>query len=161
MSVSPTDRGSNTTSEFESLLATIAAPLRRALLASYGPVVADDIYADTVAWAWEHQDRLAKMTNPGGYLYRVSQSAARRYRHRTLAWFESSAPPVSVDPDLLVALTKLTARQRAAVILVHGHGESLAAAAAELGCSVSSLRNHLARGLARLRTLIGDVDETQ
>ena len=63
MSVSPTYRGANTTFEFESLLATIAAPLRRALLASYGPVVAGDIYADTVAWAWEHQDRLAKMTN--------------------------------------------------------------------------------------------------
>ena len=143
--------------DFETKLAELTMPLRRAVLAAYGPTVVDDICADTVAWAWEHRSRLVGMSNPGGYLYRVAQSAARRYRARALpVWLESEAPPVGVDLDLVAALVKLPARQRAAVVLVHGHGLTLATAAAELGCSVSSLRNHLARGLARLKSLIGD-----
>lgn len=53
-----------------------------------------------MAWGWEHAGELAAMTNPAGYLFRVGQSAARRYRkfdrHRVAFLVEKAWN----DPDL-------------------------------------------------------------
>jgi RNA polymerase sigma-70 factor (ECF subfamily) len=49
------------------------------------------------------------------------------------------------------ALVRLTPRQRAAVLLVHGHGYSYAEVAAMTGASVGSVRNELHRAMTRLR----------
>jgi RNA polymerase sigma factor (sigma-70 family) len=61
-----------------------------------------------------------------------------------------------IDPKLPAALQKLTAQQRAAVLLVHAHGWTYAEAADALECSVSTLRNHLDRGMRKLRAALGD-----
>ncbi len=63
-----------------------------------------------------------------------------------------------IDPRLPAALAGLSARQRAAVLLVHAHGWTQTEAADALGCGVSSLRNHLERGMRRLRVSLGDDD---
>ena len=139
----------------------IASRLRRALVAAYGVEVGCEAAADATAWAWEHREELATMQNPAGYLYRVGQSAARRYRNRPVRLPEASTSTVDdvvIDPRLPVALEALSARQRAAVILVHAHGYGLTEAAGVLGVSVSSLRNHLNRGLRHLRTALGEDD---
>ena len=65
------------------------------------------------------------------------------------------------DPRLAAALAKLSPRQRTAVMLVHGHGYTLAAAAEVLGVSVSSLRNHVARGIGHLRDDLDDLDDLE
>jgi DNA-directed RNA polymerase specialized sigma24 family protein len=133
--------------------------VRRALVAAYGVEVGAEAASDAMAWAWEHRAALSEMKNPAGYLFRVGQSAARRYRH-TAARFPSVAQNMvgapETDPRLPSALATLSSRQRAAVLLVHAHGYDLATAAQVLGCSVSSLRNHVARGLRRLRAQLGD-----
>jgi DNA-directed RNA polymerase specialized sigma24 family protein len=63
-----------------------------------------------------------------------------------------------IDPRLPGALAALSARQRAAVLLVHAHGWTYDDAAGALGCSVSTLRNHLDRGMRRLRSTLGGDD---
>jgi DNA-directed RNA polymerase specialized sigma24 family protein len=55
------------------------------------------------------------------------------------------------NPGLQVALAQLTHDQRVAVLLVHAHGYSYAEATALLEISVSTLRNHVHRGMNRLR----------
>lgn len=141
---------------FDEFLASVEAPLRRALVAAYGPDLGGEAAADALAYAWEHLERVGAMGNPAGYLWRVGQTSVRRATRRR--WREQpwpgpakdrrTAPPADLgDPGLQAALSRLTPHQRAAAVLVHGFGYPLAEAAAVLGCSVSSLRNHLDRAL--------------
>jgi DNA-directed RNA polymerase specialized sigma24 family protein len=96
----------------------------------------------------------------------VGQTSVRRTtrrRRREQPWpspatDSPTSPPADLgDSGLEAALSRLTLHQRVAVVLVHGFAYPLAEAAAVLGCSVSTLRNHLDRGLTRLRR---DLDET-
>lgn len=147
---------------FEAIVAAVEQPLRRALVAAYGSDAGRDAAAEALAWAWEHLDRVEAMDNPGGYLWRVGQSSVRRGRR----WSErradtpvpdqphEDAPPP--DPALRAALDDLSPQQRAAVLLVHGWGYSQVDAAAAVGCTVSTLRNHLARGTTKLQARLGE-----
>jgi RNA polymerase sigma-70 factor (ECF subfamily) len=148
---------------FRAFCAEVEPRLRRALVAAYGADLGSDAAADALAWAWEHFDRVEPMANPAGYLWRVGQSSIRRaLRGRTERWV---APPDDAggdrtgdhvyEPALAAALAGLTDRQRAAVLLVHGYGYTLAEAADVLGCRVRTLRNHLDRGLAKVRRALG------
>lgn len=135
--------------------------LRRALVATYGPVVGREAAIDALSWAWEHWDRLTPMANPIGYLYRVGQSAARRHLRSPQVAMPAADAVREPDPvpELGPALERLSEQQRAAVVLVHGYGFSLREAADVLGLGVSTLREHLARGMGRLREVLEDRDE--
>jgi RNA polymerase sigma factor (sigma-70 family) len=139
--------------------------LVRALVAVFGPETGRDAAVDALAWGWEHWDRLERMRNPAGYLYRVGVTAGRRairrgQRDEVHAHVEPriAHEDQPADPDLEKALKRLSPRQRAAVLLVVGHDMPLREAAEALGCSISSLRNHVERGLRRLRTHLGEND---
>jgi DNA-directed RNA polymerase specialized sigma24 family protein len=115
---------------------------------------------DVFAYAWEHWEALSGKDNAAGYLFRVGQSAARRYRPLRVAMLPHiETPGPDHDPRLARALERLSARQRTAVVLVCVYDWTYSAAAAVLGCSESSLRNHVRRGLASLRHQLGDDDE--
>jgi RNA polymerase sigma-70 factor (ECF subfamily) len=60
-----------------------------------------------------------------------------------------------VEPALPGALARLPERQRVAVLLVHGWDWRHEDVAALMGVSVSTVRNHLTRGLDKLRTELG------
>jgi RNA polymerase sigma-70 factor (ECF subfamily) len=62
---------------------------------------------------------------------------------------EQQAP--DIDPGLLPALTQLSEQQRTAVVLVHAFGWTQTEVAALLDVTVSTVREHITRGLARLR----------
>ena len=146
---------------FRSLCARVEPGLRRALISAYGAELGSEATADALAWAWEHLERLEPMDNPGGYLWRVGQSSVRRAHRRRAepAVHELSvAREPDVEPALEAALAGLSIRQRTAVLLVHGYGYSLTEAATQMGCRVRTLRNHLDRGLAKLRTDLGVTD---
>jgi DNA-directed RNA polymerase specialized sigma24 family protein len=149
-------------SRFGALVHRVEVPLRRALVAAYGVEAGREAAADALAWAWEHLDRLEPMPNPGGYLFRVGQTAARKGRRWSVRRVDAAVPEAgsddrpAIEPRLAEALGQLSGQQRAAVLLVHGWGESLVDAAATMGCGVPTLRNHLARGLARLRADLGE-----
>jgi DNA-directed RNA polymerase specialized sigma24 family protein len=135
--------------------------LRQAFVARYGWERGIEVWRDVVAYAWQHRDRLSTMKNPIGYLYRVGQSAARRHRRmsrQVLLPEPDTEDFPHVEPGLAYALSSLSERQRLAVLLVHAHGWTHEAAAEIVGVSKSTLRNHLARGLTRLRDQLGVED---
>ena len=143
---------------FAKFLAADAPRLRQVLVARYGRDVGGEAFADAVAWAWDHHDDLVGMVNPVGYLFRVAQSSARRHRrwvHRVLLVdVERATSDGDPDLDLVAALAKLNNSQRVAVVLVHSHGWSYAEVSEVLDISVDAVRNHVHRGLKRLRHLL-------
>ncbi len=148
-----------TEERFSRFAADVEPRLRRVLVAWYGLEVGDEVTADALAFAWEHWESVESMANPVGYLFRVAQSRSRRYRRSpvVLPGVPTSELP-DVDPRLPGALASLSNQQRAAVLLVHAHGWTQAEAADALGCGVSTLRNHLDRGLRTLRAALGGDD---
>ena len=137
---------------FDAFVAALGRDLWRALIPLVGPERARDAAADAFSYAWSNWARIGAMSNPRGYVYVV----ARRYAlARPARPLELPAPPTSELPDfeprLLDALRELSEMQRIAVYLVEGCGWRLTDAAELLDISVSTLRNHLARGMDRLR----------
>jgi RNA polymerase sigma factor (sigma-70 family) len=152
--------------DFEQFVAAVEPGLRRALAAGYGSEVGRDAAVDALVWAWRNWGRVQRISNPGGYLYRVGQSSARRQlrrrRHRGAAMqAEVSKGPDALmfEPGLVRALSELSTRQRTAVVLVHGYEFTLGEAATAMGCSSSSVSNHIARALGRLRRSLGVTDD--
>jgi DNA-directed RNA polymerase specialized sigma24 family protein len=139
---------------FEAFFADAEPRLRRALVARYGHHRGREATADALAWGFEHWDRLRAMENPSGYLYRVGCTKARG-RRRVL--FEAASAPgePEVEPELAGALTRLSASQRTAVVLVKGYGWELHEVAELTGSSISTVNTHVRRGLAKLRTELG------
>lgn len=128
--------------------------LRSALVAGYGVEVGNDVCADALAYAWEHWDRIQALDNPVGYLYRVAQSSVRRHRRWSRrAGFPAEHQPTStsLDIDLGAALGSLTRPQRQCVVLVHVYDWTYQQTADALNLPVSSVRNHLHRGVNALR----------
>lgn len=140
---------------FDAFFAESETPLRRALVATYGPTVGRGAAVDALSWAWEHWDRLRHMDNPIGYLYRVGQTAANRATRPLRAALPDDGavaePTMGERSDLEKALVALSEQQRAVVVMVHGYGISQRETADILGISVSTCREHLARGMDRLR----------
>jgi len=148
--------------DFEEFIVEATVRLRRALVARYGLELGTEAAADAIAYAWEHRDDLAATANPVGYLFRVGQSSVRRTVRLRRRRVDLPANP-SVDdlgrvdhhhPGLPAALARLPHHPRVAVLLVHAHGYRYAEAAAVLDIPVTTLRNHIHRGVARLRDLL-------
>ena len=139
------------------------ARLRHTLVASYGPAIGRESALDALSWGWEHWEQLQTMINPVGYLYRVGQTAARRLlKSSSVADLGSSAAAADepdIAPELRPALARLSDQQRASVVLVHGYAMSQRHAAEVLGISISTLREHLARAMVRLRDELKDSDD--
>jgi RNA polymerase sigma-70 factor (ECF subfamily) len=131
--------------------------LRHALGASFGPALGSDACAAALSWAWETWPRADGLANPVAYLYKVGRSSLRLDRIREAPHAHLPAgttDPEPFDPDLVGALGELTEQQRAAVVLVHGFGWTLADTAEVLEVSVSTVRNHVRRGIAKLHAAL-------
>ncbi|CAN5595921.1 hypothetical protein BH24ACT5_BH24ACT5_10260 [soil metagenome] len=140
----------------ETFLHETGLTLRRVLVARYGLEVGREAAADALAWAVEHWAEFAVMANPVGYLFRVGQSSAKRQRrwHRPDVVVPRPGSDHVVDVDLQRALMSLSPEQRVAVLMVHGFGYRYRDVAEVLDIPVTSVTNHVNRGLARLRTLL-------
>jgi RNA polymerase sigma-70 factor (ECF subfamily) len=152
--------------DFVAFAERVGGRLLRALTAVFGPDIGREAALDALAWGWLNWARLIRIGNPAGYLYRVGLNAGRREarrRDRDLLSADvgdrASQEDHAGDPDLRKAVQQLSPRQRAAVVMVIGHRVPLREAAETLGCSVSSLRNHVNRALRKLRAELGDDDE--
>ena len=140
---------------FEEFVRRYTARLRAGLVAAYGPDVGADATAEALAYGFEHWDRISGMDNPIGYLYRVGQSEARCHVRPSGFLPERAAPDLPhFEPGLAPALEGLTESQRVSVVMVHALGWSQVDAAHVLGVDVSTLRTHIARGLAKLRAAL-------
>lgn len=140
--------------DFDAFVADVQDRVRRALTSLAGADAARQATTDGLVYVWQHWDRVAAMDNPAGYLYTVARSRVRFDRPLGDRLTEDLAGPdhePSVEPALVQLLASLTKRQRVAVYLVHGCRWPVPEVAELLGISVSSVRNHADRGLAKLR----------
>jgi DNA-directed RNA polymerase specialized sigma24 family protein len=143
-----------TRAEFSAFVRRTEPKLLQALVATYGAVDGREATVDALSWAWEHWVRLEGVTNQVGYLYRVGQTATRRFasRQRRLV---REVPAVDrlpdVDPGLVHALGRLAPHQRAVVVLVCAFDWPQVEVAEVLEISPSTVRDHLSRALGRLR----------
>lgn len=144
---------------FRSFVDDVEPRLRRAFTLLRGVDDGMDATAEALAWAWQHWAEVQEMTNPAGYLYRVGSSRTRRRPARF------APPPVPAvasgfEPGLVPALARLSARQRTAVVLIHGCGWTHQEVADALDVSRSSVGTHVDRAMARLRQDLGvETDE--
>jgi DNA-directed RNA polymerase specialized sigma24 family protein len=136
--------------DFAEFAAEAEPLLRRAFFALVG-MRAAEVAADALSYGWEHWPRVRTMENPTGYLYRVGCSRARPRRHPPPLASVSTVGLPEIEPRLPEVLGALPERQRVCVVLVHGFQWTHSEVATLLGVSVSTVRNHLARGLNRLR----------
>ena len=138
---------------FVAFFAEMQPKLQRALVAMYGADRGREATAEALAWAWEHWSDVQRMANPAGYLFRVGQSRTRPKR-RPFVRAEAAEPLYWFEPDLGPALDRLSARQRAVVVLVHGFEWSLQEVAEFIGCRKSTVQRHLERGMGKLRRVL-------
>jgi DNA-directed RNA polymerase specialized sigma24 family protein len=150
--------GAGTGAAFEAFVREAEPRLSRALAAAYGFEDGRDATAEALAYAFEHWDRLQHIANLPGYLFRVGQTRGRSRRQRVLFAVPDYADR-AFEPGLPAALASLTERQRIAVVLVHGYGYTLREVAELTGVRITTMQNHLNRGLARLRATLGVTDE--
>lgn len=141
---------------FDQFVAGAGRRLRQVLSAQYGIDVGAEAADAALAWAWEHWARLSGMSNPGGYLYRVAQSNARRSIARgRLVTLPPEPPPtedaIGLDGDLADALRRLPERQRLAVVMVHVYGWTPSEVSEMTDLPAVTIRSHLRRGLRHLR----------
>lgn len=133
------------------------ARLRPALIARHGPQLGIELLSEVSEYAWAQRDKLDDMANPVGYLYRVSQSNARRHRR----WArEVQLPPEIAEHDvddhplgaeLHTALAQLRPDDRMIVVLVHSYRYRYDEVAEIIGKSSASVRNRLHRSMVLLR----------
>ena len=144
--------------DFEDFVLATQPQLSRALAAAYGFEDGQDATAEALAYAFEHWDKLQHVANLPGYLFRVGQTRGRRRRQRVL-YDVPEGENRNFEPALPAALASLTQRQRIAVVLVHGYGYTLREVAELTGIKTTTVQNHLARGLARLRAMLGVTED--
>ena len=104
------------------------------------------------------------VANRGAYLYQAVFSEAFTWRRRTArrreresrAWVSDRTELPTVRPDVLRAVTALSVRQRAVIVLTYWLDLHPSGIAELLGVSEGSVRRHLARARARLREVLCD-----
>jgi len=142
---------------FEAFAAAAGPRLLRAFVAAYGTERGQDAVAEALGYAWEHWNRVSRMANPVGFVFRVGQSRTRPRRSIPLPrlWNpDAGNGDVLVEPGLADALTSLSAPQRVAVVLVHGYGWTLREVAELLDVTVSTVQTHADRAMAKLRAAL-------
>lgn len=137
--------------EFEGFFTDAEPRLRRALIAMLGAQRGREATAEALSYAWENWAHVQQLTNPIGYLLRVGQSRTRPRRIRSI-FARPEVPDPWCEPALARLLGQLSHRQRIAVVLVHGFGWTIREVAELTNTKVTTVQNHLERGLARLRS---------
>lgn len=150
--------------DFEAFVLATEPQLRRALVAAYGYEDGREAVAEALAYAWERWPQIQEMPNAAGYLFRVARSSISRGRRWGRSAQPLSLPPGSehsFEPALPAALASLSQRQRVAVVLVHGFGYTLREVADLTGVKITTVQNHLERGLRRLRDRLGVTEDSR
>jgi DNA-directed RNA polymerase specialized sigma24 family protein len=144
--------GAETT--FRTFVESTEPRLRRAFTAAYGPERGAEATSESLAYAWEHWDKVKSLENPAGLLFRVGQSKTRERKVRHI-FQRPWTPEYWVDPSLGAALSKLTKSERVAVALVLATGLTPTEAAEVMGVTPSTVKTLTQRGLSKLRRTLG------
>jgi RNA polymerase sigma-70 factor (sigma-E family) len=155
---------------FEEFVHATADRVHRAALLMCGDHhLAEDLTQTTYAKVYAHWAKVSSAESPLAYtrtiLTRTFLSHRRLRRSGEQPVDEvpdssASGPDLAMRIDLLAALRQLPPRDRAVLVLRYWEDLSVATAAEVLGIRESACRNRAARALARLRTLLPHLDET-
>jgi RNA polymerase sigma-70 factor (sigma-E family) len=137
--------------------------LRYATVLSCDPHLAQDIVQEVMLRAQERWARIGVVDNPGAYVKTMVTNeylAWRRRRARRDAVLASVRLVDTADPiatydqrdAMLAGIARLPAKQRAALVLRFYEGYADDEIAAALGCAAGTVRSHISRGVATLRT---------
>ncbi|NES29342.1 SigE family RNA polymerase sigma factor [Micromonospora terminaliae] len=137
--------------------------LRTAYLLTGNRDVAQDLVHDALLKAMRHWRRVDE---PMAYVRRAMvNERTSRWRRLGLRELLTSAVPERVGPDstdgvavrdeLLAALDRLPVRMRTVLVLRYWEDLPEAEVALLMGCSVGTVKSQAARGLARLREVLG------
>jgi DNA-directed RNA polymerase specialized sigma24 family protein len=146
---------------FDDFFRSFEPKLSRALAAGFGFDTGRDAAAEALGYAWRNWPRVSTMDNPQGYLYRIAERSAMRSKRRRRELFATpnSSGGAWFEPALAPALSRLSLRQRQAVVLVAAYGLTHAEAAELLGVATSSIQNHVERGMTKLKHSLGAHDD--
>jgi len=119
--------------------------------------VASDAVAEAYAQALR---RGTELRDPGAWVWRVAFriAAAELQRRRRLFLLQKAAYEMPEPPEIFAALSQLSDRQRAAVVLHHYAGYRLREIAEILGTQKATVGVHLTRGRRRLRQILEEED---
>ena len=128
---------------------------------------AEDVAAEAFARLWSHWGQIHGEDHAGGYVFktamRLCSKRRRRARHELVGAARDRAAPTG-DPearhDIMVAMTELPLRQRQSVVLRDWAGFGTDEVARLLGIRENTVRVHLARARAALRTALS-VEENE
>jgi RNA polymerase sigma-70 factor (sigma-E family) len=137
------------------------------LLAAGDAHWAEDLVQTAFTKLYVHWNRVSRTDDARPYADRVllntfldERRRMWRRRESSTAELADAAPAPPPDPDdrlvLLDALGRMPRRQRAAVVLRYFADLDVAAAAGLMGCSEGTIKSQTARGLDKLRDLVGD-----
>jgi RNA polymerase sigma-70 factor (sigma-E family) len=126
---------------------------------------AEDLLQAALVKAYRRWRRIAA-DDPYPYVRRILvNAAASRRRLRVtqeivslpddVRWVPDATEAVAERDRLIQALTSLPPRMRTVLVLRYAEDLSEAATADAMGCSVATVKTHAARGLARLRAVLG------
>jgi RNA polymerase sigma factor (sigma-70 family) len=128
---------------------------------------AEDVMQVAFMKVFEHWDRVARMDNPEGFLYRIAMNEFRsRYRRTKRALKRAVTPTASEeafeeaieDRDVVIqALRALVPRQRAALVLTALLDYSSQEAGELLGIDPATVRTLGSRARASMRKSVGDL----
>lgn len=139
--------------EFTTFVEQVEPRLRISLIARFGAQRGRDATAEGLAYAWENWESVREMEFPVAYLFKVGRSRTRDRRRRILRPDTQSEPPL-VEPALAPALEDLSSMQRMAVVLVHAYGWTHAEAAVVMEVAEPTVKTHVQRALAKLRSVL-------
>jgi RNA polymerase sigma-70 factor (sigma-E family) len=127
---------------------------------------AEDLLQSALERACRRWKKIGEMDHPEAYVRRIIVNLAtdrwRGRRYVTELPLNEEAVAGTTDPTSLVdlrhglaaALRRLPVAMRTVLVLRYWEGLPEAEVAAELGCSVGSVKSQASRGLARLRGLV-------
>ena len=131
---------------------------------------AEELIQEAMARAYERWDRVSRMAEPAGYVYRIASNLHRRrvgrrlHLARLLAGGTERPHPDPAEvaertADVWAALATLTRGQRDAVILVEFMGYDAETAGRVLGIEPASVRVRVHRARGKLRESLGGNDD--
>jgi len=155
--------------DFEVFFDREKARLFRALcLVTRNRFEAEELTQDAFLSVYERWDRVGAMDDPSGYLYRTAMNAFRSWRRRsalaakrTIGLMRADDAIAMIDEqDAVVrSLQPLSARQRAAVVLIDLLGYSSEEAGRMLGIRASTVRTYAERAHRDLKARMGGPHE--
>jgi RNA polymerase sigma factor (sigma-70 family) len=126
----------------------------RALVARLGPEAGREATVDALVYGWRKWSRVREMENPVGYLYRVGVTSVKPRRKQQVLAEPAQWSDPWVEPNLEKGLARLSDLQRTTVVLHHSFAWTYLEIAEVLGVSVSTVRNHIDRGMQKLRSAL-------